>query len=315
MSAPATALATEVQHERRVSAIQLSTASGRADGLPEARGQTDRAIDDFLRRATALETTSVLSPKLGDALAEVTAQVQKLRTIRGDIDGGIVNRLQAVQAFSTITDAIYRLQDQVVTVSEIDLYQQAVGLQRISHAHDLLSREDALISGAILAGELTHDEYEAMEVLAPNRRLLLSEGVAALDDELSAPFNALLVSPTYRGLVALELEIADASTLPRDRNAWQPLAGAFSATVDRFLVSRASLLNDRADAAAGGIIAQIIIAGGLGLAAILGAVILSAKLGRRLAEELGHLRMTALELAEVRLPQVVERLRRGRRWT
>ncbi|MDP9848582.1 nitrate- and nitrite sensing domain-containing protein [Streptosporangium lutulentum] len=311
VSAPATALATEVQHERRVSAIQLSTASGRADGLPEARGQTDRAIDDFLRRATALETTSVLSPKLGDALAEVTAQVQKLRTIRGDIDGGIVNRLQAVQAFSTITDAIYRLQDQVVTVSEIDLYQQAVGLQRISHAHDLLSREDALISGAILAGELTHDEYEAMEVLAPNRRLLLSEGVAALDDELSAPFNALLVSPTYRGLVALELEIADASTLPRDRNAWQPLAGAFSATVDRFLVSRASLLNDRADAAAGGIIAQIIIAGGLGLAAILGAVILSAKLGRRLAEELGHLRMTALELAEVRLPQVVERLRRG----
>ena len=311
VSAPATALAIEVQHERRVSAIQLSSAAEQADGLPEARGQTDKAVADFIRHTTSLETTSVLDPALGAAISEVSLQAEKLRTIRGDVDGRTVNRLQAVQAFSDITDAVYRLQDQVVTVSEIGLYQQAVGLQRISHAQDLLSREDALVSGATLAGQLTHAEYEAMEVLAPNRRLLLSEGVAALDDELSGPFKTLIVSPGYRGLVALEVEIVEESKLPFDKRAWQPIADAFSSTTDRFLTSRGALLNERTDATAGGIIAQIIIAGGLGLAAILGAVILSAKLGRRLAEELGHLRMTALELAEVRLPQVVERLRRG----
>lgn len=311
VAAPATALAIEVRHERRVSAIQLSSAAEQTDGLPEARGQTDKAVADFIRHTTSLETTSVLDPALGAAISEVSLQAEKLRTIRGDVDGRTVNRLQAVQAFSNITDAVYRLQDQVVTVSEIGLYQQAVGLQRISHAQDLLSREDALISGATLAGALTHAEYEAMEVLAPNRRLLLSEGVAALDDELSGPFRTLVVSPGYRGLVALEVEIVDESKLPYDRKAWQSLADAFSSTTDRFLTSRGALLNERTDAAAGGIIAQIIIAGGLGLAAILGAVILSAKLGRKLAAELGHLRMTALELAEVRLPQVVERLRRG----
>jgi signal transduction histidine kinase len=311
VSAPATALAIEVQHERRVSAIQLSSAAEQTDGLPEARGQTDKAVADFLRHTTSLETTSVLDPALGAAISEVSLQAEKLRTIRGDVDGRTVNRLQAVEAFSDITDAVYRLQDQVVTVSEIGLYQQAVGLQRISHAQDLLSREDALISGATLAGELTHAEYEAIEVLAPNRRLLLSEGVAALDDELSGPFKTLVVSPGYRGLVALEVEVIEEAKLPYDKKAWKHIADAFSSTTDRFLTSRGALLNERTDAAAGGIIAQIIIAGGLGLAAILGAVILSAKLGRRLAEELGHLRMTALELAEVRLPQVVERLRRG----
>ena len=311
VSAPATALAIEVQHERRASAIQLSSAAEQTDGLPEARGQTDKAVADFLRHTTSLETTSVLDPALGAAISEVSLQAEKLRTIRGDVDGRTINRLQAVQAFSDITDAVYRLQDQVVTVSEIGLYQQAVGLQRISHAQDLLSREDALVSGATLAGELTHAEYEAIEVLAPNRRLLLSEGVAALDDELSGPFKTLVVSPGYRGLIALEVEMIEESKLPFDKKAWHPIADAFSSTTDRFLTSRGALLNDRTDAAAGGIIAQIIIAGGLGLAAILGAVILSAKLGRRLAEELSHLRMTALELAEVRLPQVVERLRRG----
>ncbi|AWS47134.1 nitrate- and nitrite sensing domain-containing protein [Streptosporangium sp. 'caverna'] len=312
VSAPATRLAIEVRHERKFSAIQLSSAAEQTEGpLSEARGQTDKAVADFLRHTTSLETTSVLDPALGAAISEVTLQAEKLRTIRGDVDGHTVNRLQAVEAFSEITDAVYRLQDQVVTVSEIGLYQQAVGLQRISHAQDLLSREDALVSGATLAGELTHAEYEAMEVLAPNRRLLLSEGVAALDDELSGPFKTLVVSPGYRGLVALEVEMIEESKLPFDKKAWQPIADAFSSTTDRFLTSRGALLNERTDDTAGGIIAQIIIAGGLGLAAILGAVILSAKLGRRLAEELGHLRMTALELAEVRLPQVVERLRRG----
>ncbi|SNT47683.1 Histidine kinase-, DNA gyrase B-, and HSP90-like ATPase [Streptosporangium subroseum] len=311
VSAPATALAIEVQQERRFSAIQLSSATDQVDGLPEARGRTDKAVTEFVRHTTALETTSVLDPALGAAISEVSLQAEKLRTIRGDVDGRTVNRLQAVEAFSDITDAVYRLQDQVVTVSEIGLYQQAVGLQRISHAQDLLSRENALISGATLAGQLTHAEYEAIEVLAPNRRLLLSEGVAALDDELSGPFKTLVVSPGYRGLVALEVEIVEESKLPFDKRAWQPIADAFSSTTDKFLTSRGALLNERTDATAGGIIAQIIIAGGLGLAAILGAVILSAKLGRRLAEELGHLRMTALELAEVRLPQVVERLRRG----
>ena len=306
-----TALAIEVQHERKFSSIQLSGTTERAGALAEVRGRTDKAVGEFIRHTTSSETRSVLSPALGAAVAEVTAQVEKLRTIRGDVDGHTVNRLQAVQAFSAITDAVYRLQDQVVTVSEIGLYQQAVGLQRISHAQDLLSREDALVSGATLAGGLTHAEYEAMEVLAPNRRLLLSEGVAALDDELSGPFRTLIVSPGYRGLVALEIEIVEESKLPYDRKAWQPIADAFSTTTDKFLTSRGALLNERTDATAGGIIAQIVIAGGLGLAAILGAVILSAKLGRRLAEELGHLRMTALELAEVRLPQVVERLRRG----
>lgn len=81
--------------------------------------------------------------------------------------------------------------------------------------------------------------------------------------------------------------------------------------MDRFLTSRAELLNSRADDAAGGIIMKIVLAGGLGLAAILGAVILSARLGRGLSKELGDLRLAALDLAEVRLPQVVERLRKG----
>ncbi|WP_433246281.1 sensor histidine kinase [Streptosporangium sp. CA-135522] len=311
VSAPASALATEVQNERKRSAIALGKRTSQPDELAKVRDLTDKAVSTFRQRATSLEATTVTGPELSTAIKAILGEAEKLRAVRREVDGRTANRLQIIQEFSRITDAVYRLQDRIVTVSEIGLYQQAVGLQRISHAHDLLSREDALISAATLAGNLTHGEYEAIEVLAPNRRLLLTEGVATLDDELRAPFSSLIASPSYRALVTLELEVVDRSTLPRDRGAWQPLADTFYTTVDRLLVSRAELLNERTDAAAGGIILKIVLAGGLGLAAIFGAVILSARLGRILAEELGNLRRAALDLAETRLPQVVERLRKG----
>ncbi|GAA4225549.1 signal transduction histidine kinase [Streptosporangium album] len=311
VSAPAAALVAEVQNERKLSAVALSKDVSQPDDLTEARSRTNKAITDFRTQATSLEATTVTDPGLAAAVKRVLAETDEVRSIRRNVDGRTANRLQTVQAFSRITDAAYRLQDQVVTVSDIRLYQQAVGLQRITHAHDLLSREDALVSGATIAGRLTHDEYEAMEVLAPNRRMLLTEGAATLDEELRGPLNSLTDSLAYRGLVTLELDMVDRSQLPRDRDAWRALAGSFDLTMDRFLASRAELLNSRADDAAGGIITKIVLAGGLGLAAILGAVVLSARLGRGLAEELGSLRLAALDLAEVRLPQVVERLRKG----
>ncbi|WP_326826052.1 sensor histidine kinase [Streptosporangium sp. NBC_01756] len=311
VSAPAAALVAEVQNERKLSAVALSKATSQPDDLTQVRGLTDKAVAAFRAQATSRQATTGTAPELVTAVNRVLTETDALRSIRRKVDGRTADRLQTVQAFSKITDAVHRLQDQVVTVSEIQLYQQAVGLQRITHAHDLLSREDALISGATVAGRLTHDEYEAMEVLAPNRRMLLTEGAATLDNELRGPLNSVTNSLAYRGLVTLELDIVDKAELPRDRDAWRALAGSFDLTMDRFLTSRAELLNSRADDAAGGIIMKIVLAGGLGLAAILGAVILSARLGRGLSKELGDLRLAALDLAEVRLPQVVERLRKG----
>ncbi|MFF5207904.1 nitrate- and nitrite sensing domain-containing protein [Streptosporangium sp. NPDC000396] len=316
VSEPATALAIAMQDERKLSAVALSAAEPQTESLAAARKRTDQAVTSFRLKATSLQATSLQArtttgPELQKATAQVISEAEKLRAVRRDVDGRTSDRLDAVQAFSRIVDAVYRLQDQLVTVSEIGLYRQAVGIQRIAHARDLMSREDALISGAVLSGALTHDEYEAIEVLSPNRWLLLTEGTAALDEQLRGPFEALISSPGHGKLAELEKEIIETSRLPRNRGAWQPAAAKVGGEMDQLLVTRAELLNERVTAAAGGIITQIVIAGGLGLAAILGAVILSARLGRGLSTELGDLRLAAVELAEVRLPQVVERLRRG----
>lgn len=311
ISAPAVALATEVQNERKLSAVALGKAVSQPEELTQVRDLTNKAATAFRLRATSLESKTITTPELGEAVNRVIGEIGRLRSIRRDVDGRTANRLQVVQAYSRITDAVYRLQDKLITVPEIELYQQAIGLQRIAHARDLMAREDSLISSAALAGALTHDEYEAIEVIAPNRWLLFSEGLAVLDGQLRGPFEELLSSPRHGRVTELEKEIIETSRLPRDRSVWQHAAAEVGGEMDQLLVTRAKLLNDRADDAAGWIIMQIVIAGGLGLAAIVGAVVLSARLGRGLAQELGDLRLAAMDLAEVRLPQVVERLRKG----
>src|SRR5262249_53000836 len=76
------------------------------------------------------------------------------------------------------------------------------------------------------------------------------------------------------------------------------------------LSSTASASN-RADPIATGIILRVVLAGVLGLVAVIASLILSLWVGRSVIRELNGLRRAALDLANERLPGVIRRLRRG----
>ncbi|MEU7897765.1 nitrate- and nitrite sensing domain-containing protein [Nonomuraea sp. NPDC049152] len=308
---PAGGLVTSLQQERRDSAIFLSSGQPDALRLANARRATDQAVEQFRHTAIGERASTVTTREMRVAIDAVIDRTQGLSKLREKVDGKQSDRLETVQAYGAITDTVFRLYDQLITVPRVQLYQQAIALQRIAHARDLISREDALVSGAVLSGKLDHEEYEAIEVLSPNRQLLLSEGVAMLDTELRTPFERLIDGADNTRLGALEREIIEGARLPRDAAAWQEAVTRIGPTLDQLLESRIQLLTGRSDDTAGGIIARIVIVGGLGIAAILVAVIWSVRLGRGLVEELDGLRGAATDVAEVRLPQLVERLRSG----
>ena len=91
--------------------------------------------------------------------------------------------------------------------------------------------------------------------------------------------------------------------------------GAATAPVLADLDEINSQLNDaiahRADDLSAGVIRQGLIAGGIGLLAVLLSIFISVRLGQSLVRELLSLRNAAQELAGVRLPAVMRRLRRG----
>ncbi|MEU6998595.1 nitrate- and nitrite sensing domain-containing protein [Nonomuraea sp. NPDC046570] len=313
MAVPSAELVREMQTERRVSAIYLSSAPPEREPLNTARQNTDRVAETFLATVNSDMAATVTTPEIREDIDGITLELGKLAGLRERVDGGGINRLDAVLAYGKITDAVFGLYDKLPTVAEVGLFQQAIGLRNVVHSRDLLSRVDALVAGATMAGRMTGDEHETIEELVPNRKLLMSDGMTTLDGELRAPYGRMLSSVDYKNLVALEHEIVEERGLPRDREKWAAVAGRIGATLDQLLVSRSEVLNTRAEASAGGIIATIVVVGGLGLVAILVAVIWSARLGRGLAEELAGLRVAATDLADVRLPSVVERLRQGER--
>ena len=67
----------------------------------------------------------------------------------------------------------------------------------------------------------------------------------------------------------------------------------------------------RAQPVANATFLRLYLVGGLGLLAIILSVIISVWIGRGLVRQLAGLRRSALELANNRLPSVVERLRAG----
>ncbi|MFC6081859.1 sensor histidine kinase [Sphaerisporangium aureirubrum] len=309
VATPAAKLAGALQQERRLSSIYVS--SGVPDGgrLSAARKRTDAAVSLFHQRATSLEGLSAIGPEVLADVTELERQAQGLGAIRQDVDGRALDRLRVIQEYTRVQDTLYGMYDRLVTVPEVALYRQASGLQTVVRSRELLSQEDALLTAAILRGSLPGHERRALAEMVAGRRLLLARGVGALDAELRRPYDQLLDSADYRQLTTMENQVLSSEGLPALVNGWQSLADALGQRLDRLSADREALLTTRADTNAWRLIAEIVAAGGLGLVAIVAALILSARLGRGLAEELADLRSAALELADVQLPRVVRKLR------
>jgi signal transduction histidine kinase len=124
-----------------------------------------------------------------------------------------------------------------------------------------------------------------------------------------------LSSPTYHRFAALEDRI-DASVgsrgpVPVNPAAWESDSAAFLAAFQKAGNPTAAFVGGLANQLSSRLVTQAVLAGGVGLAAVVASVFLMVWFGRRLVRELRGLRDSANSVAYERLPGVVERLGRG----
>src|SRR5690606_29973576 len=110
------------------------------------------------RAANGDEATGAMSNALAAQIANLQRELDRLDEIRSDVDNGASDRLASVQAYNRILDSLFRVYDQLVLVPDLGVYQQASAMQSMGNARELLSRENALISGAIMQGRITPAE-------------------------------------------------------------------------------------------------------------------------------------------------------------
>jgi hypothetical protein len=310
-----TDLGLQIQAERSVSAAVLSATSGDQNRLAAQRHNTDVSLTKFTNAANSDGVQGSLSDAMKTSLTALLNELEHLPGIRANVDTATSSRLETTQAYNHMMDAFFRLYDRIVSVPDLTIFEQAGAMQAMGNAREIIGREDTLIRGAIATASLSDAEYSAFAEWAANRRFEYAKGMATLDDELRQPYEEVFASPTFKRFTGMEQDLISRArvggTLPASLGKWQPITDNLSAMLDQVAVKASSTLADRAKTVALGILIRIIVAGGLGLVAVVASIIISVRFGRRLVRELADLRNSARELADVRLPNVVERLRRG----
>ncbi|WP_214319468.1 sensor histidine kinase [Nonomuraea sediminis] len=303
-----TDLGLQLQAERARTAMAITTRKLTQD-LGTQRARTDSAVNAFQKSATKAE--GAITADLRGPLDSLNAELDRLSTIRIAIDGGMITRLATLNEYNRILDSLFRLYDHLVSVPDLELFQQASSLQAMGNAREVLAREHALVGGALLDGRMTDPEVGAFTEYAATRKFLDSRGLAGLDDELRAPYEKIFDDQPFRDFSAMEDRIVKTGTPPANAAEWNSTVDRLSSQLDKLGVASSQALAARATEGATGTLIKIGIAGILGLVAVLASIIISVRFGRRLAGELAGLRTVALELAERRLPAIVAKLRRG----
>ncbi|GAA2657225.1 hypothetical protein GCM10010412_027780 [Nonomuraea recticatena] len=298
-----TDLGLALQAERADSALSPAK---RARSLGAQRERTDAALRAFT--AAAAETDDA---QVRQTLRDTTQELARLDTIRASVDTGLETRLTNLNAYNGLMDSLFRLYEQLTSVPDLPIFQQASAMQAMSNAREVISRESALIGGALSEGELTEAETAAFTEYVAARKFLHSRALSTLDAELRGPYDRFFAGPAFAAFTLAEARVAVTGEPPRRSEHWTKPVADVTAQLDRLGASSAKILAERSDAVSTTVMVRIAVAGGVGLLAVIASIVISVRFGRRLSSELAGLRSAALDLAEVRLPHLVTRLRGG----
>ncbi|MBO3745923.1 nitrate- and nitrite sensing domain-containing protein [Streptosporangiaceae bacterium NEAU-GS5] len=311
-----TDLGLQIQAERALAADMLSSGDSTSPAFTEQQRKTSASVQSFTKAANSEETASSMTAELRAPLDQLlTSLTETLPSVRDSIALGRFSRLDAIKAYNQVMDGLFAVYERLVSVPDLNIYQHASAMQAMGNAYEMLTREDALIRGALTKGQLSQAEHSAFSDWVSTRRFLYQKNRPILGEGMREPYDEVLNSPVFTRFTDLEDRIVEqvrsGGPLPTDAKLWQATVDQLTVKLDKARIDASDALQSDARSVATGIMARIAVAGGLGLVAVVATIIFSVRFGRRLVSDLAGLRETAMDLATVRLPHVVERLRRG----
>jgi signal transduction histidine kinase len=309
--------------ERELAYVYLSTGRHMSvQSYVAAQHTTDKAVSMFEKELTANLSffTSAARPafhKFETELSWLSGTSPAYPGIRPEVAAGTVSPLRAFDDYNEIIDSEFTLYAKLVQVNNTPLYVQAQASVEAGRAVELASREATLAVGAAYTGQITQPVRVLFMQIAGNRQLLMTDALGELQPGLGSGYRRADDSPAYTTFTTLENllinRVGDKGRLPA---AFTPLAVATDtlplfALYDKAQVQNRLALSSLGTSIGNRLLAEVGLAGGLGLIAIALSVFLMVRFGRRISRDLTGLQHAALDLAEERLPRVVARLGAG----
>ncbi len=320
---PTGAFLSAVDAERPLAMIYLASPTGPHLAMLTAQEAETSRVAAALRIAlTSGGTTGNASAGERAAISALLKDAAGLPALRAQIAARAITRLQAFSDYNGIVEDGYAVLNQVILQeNSASVVTQSLAFVRMGKSEEMLLREDAILVSDLATGSFPAGDRQLFTELAGARRTLYSQTLPDLQPTYRAYYLHDVSPQAAAALVSLENQVIrstpaakaarTASLPPVQPAAWQQAVGAVSAGLSRAGTQASEEITVQARGAAHDTYLRLILAGGLGLLAVLLSIIVSIRVGRGLVRELAALRESALDLANKRLPEVMALLRGG----
>ncbi|MFD7711320.1 nitrate- and nitrite sensing domain-containing protein [Streptomyces sp. NPDC059786] len=306
-----------LQEERRQTLVYLADprASDALAALRRSRTATDDVVAELRGNAADAETRDRME---GEGTTErVTAILDALDgvdSLRRGVEEGTVNRSQALDLYNRLVDPCYALLANLHILDNVEMDKQGRALANVVRARELLSREDALLGSALVAGRITGDDIRDVSDLVAQRTLLYDISLPLLPSADRERFERY-----WKNADTAPLRVAEQAVIASDpgkpsgvtAKSWDEAAKQVLDELGDLDDEAADRYQDRVEPLATNVVIKAAVAGILGLAAVLVSLVMSVRIGRGLIRDLRRLRLEAHEASGVRLPSVMRRLSAG----
>jgi signal transduction histidine kinase len=313
---PSESLVDALQQERRLSVVYLASHGGdQRIALLSQRTRTDAASRNFRRLAGSSDTRDEASAALRQRITDVFGRLDGVDRVRSGVDAANIDRAAAATSFTDMITTVFRVYGAMAGFDDRQISKEANTLVALSRAREVLAQEDTLLAGVAAAGRFTGSEYQHFVQLVGAQRLIHDDTAAELPSADLDHYRQLVNGPVFTQFRIAEDLVVDKGRAgappPIDAQAWNAAIEPVFGQLRDLVLKAADGTVKRSQPAVVGVIVRLGLAGGLGLIAVIASIIISIATARSLVSQLEKLRNAAWELANERLPRVVDRLRSG----
>jgi len=314
LAAPVGALVSSLQAERSGVSQYLSLPGGDQASLAQAHTATENALRDLRQRiAEVSANVAAIAPEVTARLQRVTADVGTLQADQSAIAARQQDWSTTFGAYSTAIQNALAVEAALRVIQNVPAARTALPLAQVG---EMLSRQDTVVTSSRASGRLSTEGYRTFTDALGGQRTLATSVMPDLPQPQQAAYQRLLASDDYRSLSQVQdLVLSDvngrATAAALASGQWGTALANVGKELGAIRAELEAAATADADAASNSALTSGAITVILGLVAVLLALVISVRIGRRLVGELISLRDSALELANRRLPQAMRRLRAG----
>ncbi|GAA3227605.1 sensor histidine kinase [Nonomuraea helvata] len=312
IGSPVHQLIVELQRERQLSA-EAPRGTARYAPLSAQRRATDAKAERLRQIVGSVDGQAGGTPAQVHALLQA---LDGLQALRESADGGVLAPpVTMIDAYNNLISVANKQFNDRDALSDVSSFRSVRGMAAYSATAEYLGREHAVLTATLVHRRMTPTDRAAFVAAFTSRRLIFANAERDIGPELRVNYDKLVDGGPYRRLLETEdlLFTWDTSggAPPVNPSQWRSDIDSLLGAINRDTETELARTTAESDALKTGAYWRIGLVLVLGLVAVLASVALSYRFGRSLIAELSRLQGSAVELAEKRLPWLVERLRRG----